>query len=69
MSLSTWNFEYALALQSTKTISFHYVIHPMSLLVLFFLSKIHVHQSGPLKLIIFSLFFVRFISSMEWATL
>ena len=44
MILSTWNFEYALAL-STKTISFHYVRHPMSFTHVFCLSKIHFHQS------------------------
>ena len=34
MILSTWNFEYALQLQSTKTICFRYVSHPMRLLML-----------------------------------
>ena len=33
MVLSTWNFEYASALQSMKTISFHNARHPMSLFI------------------------------------
>ena len=35
----SWNFEYALALQSTKTISFHNVRHPMNLSMLFAFPK------------------------------
>ena len=48
MMLSTWNFEYALALQSKKTISFHYVRYQMSLFMLFAFPK-SIHQSGPFK--------------------
>ena len=39
MILSTWNFEYALQLQSTKTICFRYVRHIMRLLMLFEVQK------------------------------
>ena len=35
MTLSKWNFEYALQLQSTNTGCFSYVRHPVRLLVLF----------------------------------
>ena len=39
MILSTWNFEYALQLQSKKMVCFRYVRHPMRLLVLFAIPK------------------------------
>ena len=35
----TWNFEYALQLQSTKSVCFRYVIHPMRILMLFAIPK------------------------------
>ena len=35
MILSTWNFEYAVALLSMTTILFHYTRHPMNLFMLF----------------------------------
>ena len=51
MILSTWNFECALQLQSTKTISFHYVRHPTSLFFffsLFFFNYLEVtHLISP----------------------
>ena len=37
--LSTWNFENALALQSTKTIYFHYLKPSVSLFMLFAFPK------------------------------
>ena len=39
MVLSTWNYEYALQWQSTKTICIRYVGHTMHLLVLFAIPK------------------------------
>ena len=39
MILSTWNFEYALQLQSTKMNCFRYVRHPIHLLMLFDMLK------------------------------
>ena len=39
MILSTWNFKYDLALQSTKTISFLYLRHPVSLIMRFAFPK------------------------------
>ena len=51
MLLSTWNSEYALQLQSMKTICCCYVRQPMCLLMLFRYDKIHFHQLGLSKLI------------------
>ena len=51
MVLSTWNSEYALQWQCTKTIRFCYVRHPMHLLVLFAIPKSIFHPSGPFRLI------------------
>ena len=51
MILSTWTFEYALQLQSTKMICFRYQRHPMRFLMFSAIPKIHFHQSGPFKLI------------------
>ena len=39
MVLSTWTFEYALQLQSMKTICFRYVRHQMRLLMPFAIPK------------------------------
>ena len=50
MILSTWNFEYALQLQSIKTICVPYRRHPIRLLMLFVIPK-SIFQPGPLKLI------------------
>ena len=50
MILSTWNFEYALQLQSTITICFRFVRHPMRLLMLFAIPK-SIFMSRPFKLI------------------
>ena len=47
MILSTWNFDYALALQSMKTIYFHYLRHPVSLFMLFaFPKSIFISQNS-----------------------
>ena len=64
MILSTWNFEYALALQSTKTILFSLFETCSEFINALCLSKVHFHQSGLLKLIK-TITFVRLISSMD----
>ena len=51
MILATWNFKYALQLQSTKTILFCYVRHQMRFIDAFCYSKIHFHLSRPFELI------------------
>ena len=65
--LSTWNLEYALALQSIKTIYFHYLRHPVSLFMLLpFQSPFSAARTIRIdenNAKIFSLF--RFMSSME----
>ena len=43
---STWNFEYALQLQSTKTICFHYARHPMRLFLLFAIPESIISQDS-----------------------
>ena len=62
--LSTWNFEYALQLQSTKSICFRYVWHPLRLLMLFVIPKSIFTSQDSYRVEIFTCF-VRFISSME----
>ena len=69
MILSSRNFEYALQLQSTKTISFPYLRHPMSLFKVFFsfqnlFSSVRTVKCDENDVEIFS-HVVRFISSME----
>ena len=51
MILSTRNFEYALQLQSTKTIFYSFSETCNAFIDAFCYSKIHFHQSGPFKLI------------------
>ena len=60
--LSTWNVEYALALQSIKTIVS--LCETVNEYLSFSRSKIHFHMSGPLT-VKKSFLFVRFIPSME----
>ena len=48
MILSTWNFEYDLQLQRTKTILVRYVRHPIRLFMLFH-SKFNFVHLGPLN--------------------
>ena len=59
MTLSTWNFVYALQFQSTKTISFHCVRYPLQLFMLALIFKIDLNKVEICSRI------VRFISSME----
>ena len=49
MVLSTWNSEYALQWQYTKTICFCNVRHSLHLMVLFAFPKIHFHPPGSFK--------------------
>ena len=68
MVLSTWNSEYALQWQCTKTICFCYVRHSKHLLVIFAIPKsIFIRQDrlNRLKQCLNLYMFVRFISSME----
>ena len=56
MILSTWNFEYALQLQNTKTVCFRYGMFLLCETSNAFIdalcySKILFHHSGPFKLI------------------
>ena len=51
MVLSTWNSEYALQWQCTKTICFLLCETSNAFIGAFCYSKIHLHLSGPFKLI------------------
>ena len=51
MILSTWNFEYALALQSMKTIYFSLFEASSEFIHDFCIYKVDFHQSVPLELV------------------
>ena len=55
MILSTWNLEYALHLQITKTVCFRYMRRPVRLLMHFAIPKSILISQGRLNWLIFFL--------------